>query len=165
MDSVTVELEALNAQASSVEERAPPPERTETVGRYSVRLVEVDDVLDFTRSVAGGAELRFRVTLIAMNHAPLRINVKGLNCFVAWADRATRPTPAIVASQDGSVDLISVQREKIGRVSWSFGTPTHTSRVFLVDGQELVIPYVDATYAVVLHLGDDRELVAMCKRA
>jgi len=37
--------------------------------------------------------------------------------------------------------------------------------VFLVDGEELVIPYENATSAVVVHLGDDRELVAMCKRA
>lgn len=163
MDSVTVELEAIMPRPDAPEEPVVATEREETVGRYRVRLVEVNDAIDFTRATATG-ELRFRISMIAIPHTPLRINIKGLNCFVAWADRATRPTPAIVATQDGSVDLVSAQREKIGRVSWSFGTPAHTGRVFLVDGQELVIPYENASSAVVVHLGDDRELVAMCKR-
>ena len=167
MDSVTVELESLSEKEAAPEpdaEPARPAERTQTIGRYRVRLVDVHEVLDFTQGSATG-ELRFRVTMLAVHNTPLRINIKGLNCFVAWADRGTRPTPAIVANQDGAVDLISAQREKIGRVTWTFGTPTHKGRVFLVDGEELVIPYGDATHAVVLHLGDDRELVAMCKRA
>ena len=171
MDSVTVELETARApkdepavEAFEVEQRVAPAERVESVGEYRVRVVEVNDAIDFTRATPRG-EVRFRITMLAMSHSPLRINVKGLNCFVAWADRGGRPTPAIVATQDGSIDLISSTRETVGRISWSFGTPSHIGRVFLVDGQELVIPYENATYAVVVHLGDDRELVAMCKRA
>jgi hypothetical protein len=127
--------------------------------------VEVNEVLELTRENPTIGELKIRVTMLALSNAPLRINIKGLNCFVSWADRGSRPTPAIVAQQDGALDLISAHREHVGRLSWSFGTSTHTGHVFVVDGEELVIPYSEATHAVVLHLGDDRELVAMCRRA
>jgi serine/threonine-protein kinase len=163
-DSVTVELESMKNK-DGVPEPVPPPERTKVVGGYRVRLVEVNEVLELTRANATIGELKLRFTMVIVNNAPLRLNIKGLNCFVSWADRAPRPTPAIVAQQDGALDLISAHREHVGRVSWSFGTSTHTGRLFVVDGQELVIPYSEATHAVVLHLGDDRELVAMCKRA
>jgi serine/threonine-protein kinase len=162
-DSVTVELESAKEQNGGVAP-APPPERTKIVGGYRVRLVEVNEVLELTRANPTIGELKLRFTMLAVNNTPLRLNIKGLNCFVAWAERGGRPTPAIVAQQDGALDLISAHREHVGRVSWTFGTSTHTGRLFVVDGQELVIPYSEATHAVVLHLGDDRELVAMCRR-
>jgi serine/threonine-protein kinase len=162
-DSVTVELESLNTDDGQPEP-APPPERTKLVGSYRVRLVDVSEVLELTRENPTLGELKIRVTMLVVN-SELRLNIKGLNCFVSWADRAGRPTPAIVAQQDGTLDLISARREHVGRVSWTFGTSAHTGRLFVVDGQELVIPYSEATHAVVLHLGDDRELVAMCRRA
>jgi hypothetical protein len=164
LDSVTVELEAVK-EKNGRPEPVPPPERTQVVGRYRVRLVEVNEVLELTRANPTIGELKLRFTLVIVNHAPPRLNIKGLNCFVSWADRASRPSPAIVAQQDGALDLISAHREHVGRISWSFGTSTHTGRLFVVDSQELVIPYTEATHAVVLHLGDDRELVAMCRRA
>ncbi len=164
MDSVTVDLESVVRKPDAPEVPTAATESARSVGHYRVRVVEVDDALDFTRATPTG-EVRFRISMIAVNNAPLRINIKGLNCFVAWTDRTARPTPAVVATQDGSVDLVSAQREKIGRISWSFGTPSHIGRVFLVDGEELVIPYENASSAVVVHLGSDRELVAMCKRA
>ncbi len=160
MNSVTIELETVSEGPQTV----PPTERSVDVGRYRIRLVDVNEMLEFTHPSPLGLAVRFRVTMLPSHNGPLRINVKGLNCFVAWADRGGRPTPAIVANQDGTVDLISAQREKIGQISWALGTPTHIGRQFVVDGQELVIPYRDATHAVVLYLGEDRELIAMCKR-
>jgi hypothetical protein len=162
-DSLTTALESVKIRDGQPEP-VSPAERARALGAYRVRLVEVNEMLELTREHEKMGELRVRVTMLPVKNEPLRVHIKGLNCFVSWTDPGSRPTPAIVAQQDGAVDLISALRERVGRISWSFGTRTHTGHVFVVDGQELVVPYADATHAVVLHLGDDRELVVMCRR-
>jgi hypothetical protein len=92
----------------------------------------------------------------------IRINVKGLNCFVA-KDHA-RPTPAVVSDTDGHIAFISSTRAVLGKVSWSFGKPTDEGKLFVLDGEQLVVPYREASHAVAVHFGPDGELVVMCRR-
>jgi hypothetical protein len=139
-----------------------PPEKSVLVGRSHVRLVEVNDSLDFTCIDAKGAEVRFRVALLPNVKGGIRINVKGLNCFVV-KDNA-RPTPAVVADTDGHLAFISSTRAVLGEISWSFGKPMAEGELFVIDGEQLVVPYREASHAVAVHLGPDRELVVMCRR-
>ena len=152
-----------------------PAERTIDLGTRKVRLVEINEKLDVL--VTGEHDLRFRVTIlpsglsarsnITENPAGFSINVKGLNCFVTKENG--RPTPAIVAQDDGAASFVNGDKTRTGTLRWSFGTPTRNvgpgaGRVFAIDGIDLVVTYAEASQAVALDLGPDREVVVMCKR-
>jgi len=137
-----------------------------------VRVIDVHEKLDLTFQGAQG-EVRLRVTLIPSPSQSFRINVKGLNCFVKGP--GGRPTPAIVASADGSADFISTTWKELGHVGWSFGMVRDPSaaggRVFRVEDGEMMVPFSQATQCVALYLGQgphrdgrDGDVVIMCRR-
>jgi hypothetical protein len=99
------------------------------------------------------------------------IHVKGLTCFVAKHGQNKerhRPTPALTvhAERDpqGSLDLVSTGRQVLGEMSWSFGQASPQGRLFVMDGQQLLVPYSEAQQAVALMLSRGSDLVVMCRR-
>jgi serine/threonine-protein kinase len=149
----------------------------------AIRAVEVHEKLDLTLGAPSGAEVRFRVSIVPHRGARgFQISVKGLNCFVTRASAssgssnggapsaltsASRPTPAINADEDGSVDFVSMSREWLGRLVWSFGNATASGHVFRVSSGDLVVRSSEVGMAVALvalDLAPDREVLVMCKR-
>lgn len=139
-----------------------PAETVVDVGGRRVRIVEVHEKIDVTEPSSDGFGARFRVTLLPGRAQTFRLHLKGLNCFVARA--GTAPSPALVADSDGAADLVSMQREKIGHMRWSFGRVAPEGRVFQLDDRELVIPPPQGTHAVALEVGKDREAIVICRR-
>jgi hypothetical protein len=166
LESVTLTVETV-APREREKMLVAPVERSQSIGNRTVRVVEVHEKLELTLGGPRGFDVRFRVTMVPVREGELRINVKGLNCFVTRADaaQASRPTPAVTAGDDGAVDFVSTTREWLGRLGWTFGKPGPSrSRVFHVSGGELVVPSTEALYAVALDLGESREVIVMCKR-
>ena len=150
MESLRVEVPD---SAQQVQEQIAP------LGARNVRYITVHEKLDLSFLDVHGGEVRFRVSILP---AVDSINVKGLNCFVQRP--GGRPSPALTATADGSADLVSARRETLGSLSWSFGVPGPTGRVFLVDGAQLVVPYGEAAQAVALLPSRGRDLVVMLRR-
>jgi serine/threonine-protein kinase len=140
----TVDLRA-HVQASS------PPR--------SVRRVQVHESLDLSFSDPSGAPVRFRVTLLP-SVSP-SVNVKGLSCFVGR--QKNRPTSAVTVSQDSTIQLMSSTRQDLGALHISFGQATDSGRLFVVDGQKLLIAYSEAQQAVTLTLSGGTDIVVMCR--
>ncbi len=138
-----------------------PAEQLYVLGERKVRVVEVSEKLDLTISSGNTIEVRFRVTMLP-GKGPLRVNIKGLTCFVA--SEAGRPTPAIVTDRDGGTRFISTQRSELGSIEWQFGESTQSGRVFNIDGEELFLPYPQATQAIAIDLGNPREVIVICRR-
>ena len=165
LESVTLTVETVSAKDRETR-LVQPPEQAQTVAGRTVRVVEVHEKLELTLTSPGGLDVRFRVSIVAIKDE-FRLSIKGLNCFVQRAAQATAgtPTPALNASEDGSVDFVSMKREFLGRLSWFFGKPgPGGGRVFRVATGELVVPSSQARYAVALDLGKDHEVIVMCKR-
>jgi serine/threonine protein kinase len=135
------------------------PEKVSSHGARNVRYITVHEKLDLSFLDANGGEVRFRVSILPTQDS---LNLKGLNCFVCRT--GGRPSPAMTATADGTADLVSARRETLGSISWSFGVPGPTGRVFLVDGAQLVVPYGDAAQAVALLPSRGRDLVVMLRR-
>jgi serine/threonine protein kinase len=133
-------------------------------GQRRVRYVQVHERLDLSFLDAAGVPVRFRVTMLP--GPPTKLNVKGLSCFIAR--RGQRPTPALTVSADGdvagSLDLVSTARQTLGELAWNFGQPGADARLFVVDGQQLLVPYSEAQEAVALMLGNGNDVVVMCRR-
>jgi serine/threonine protein kinase len=173
-ESVTLETGPENVAADAEPQSVAPPERWAEVGGRRVRVVETHERLDLAVPTAKGVDMRFRVTLLPARGTSFRVNIKGLNCFIARPGGT--PSPALVAETDGEAELISSQRERIGTLSWSFGAvrgpdadagtlgQAQGSRVFTFADANLVIPFPQGTFAVALELGHDRELIVICRR-
>lgn len=158
-------------------ENVAPAEQALQQGDARVRIVDVHEKLDISTYGAdggnGGNGVRFRVSFLPSRQG-FRINIKGLNCFVKSS--SGRPTPAIVAESDGVVAFVSTAREELGHIAWSFGRWQHATpgeggwpatpegRVFQLATGEMVVPSPQATQAVALFLGRDRDVIIMCRR-
>ena len=151
----TLALEADDAKA---------PERVQQHGERRVRYVQVHERLDLSFLDAEGGQVRCRVTMLPGQ--PLRLNLKGLTCFVGR--RGQRPTPALTVAADkdpgGSIDLVSASRKTLGELAWNFGQTGPNGRLFVVDGRQLLVPYPEAREAVALMLGNGTDVVVMCRR-
>ncbi len=176
-ESVTLIVEPPAERADDAEPIAPP-ERTALVDGRRVRIVEVVDKLDFTlhapatRPVVALRPTRFRVALLP-SPAPegFAIHIKGLNCFIlrAAGSARARPTPAITSSESGEAELVSGEQEALATIRWSFGRASdvgpNAGRAFDIGKGELVIPFSQASQAVAIDLGPEREAIVVCKRA
>ncbi len=141
----------------------PAPERIAQYGERRVRYVYVHEKLDLSFLDADGGLVRVRVTMLPGSDQ--KLNVKGLTCFVAR--RGQRPTPALTVTADGAADLVSSTRQQLGELTWSFGQAQPAGRLFVVDGQQLLVPYSEGQQAVALTLGGrfaGNDLVVMCRR-
>jgi hypothetical protein len=158
--------ESITVEATFDEDRGAqsvaPPERWLDVAGRKVRIVETHEKLDLSVPTARGVDMRFRVTLLPAREQ-LRVNLKGLNCFVRRAGATL--SPALVADSDGTADFVSTQKESLGTVAWTFGMPRGAARVFPVAGGELVVPFPQGHHALALELGPERELIVICRRA
>jgi serine/threonine-protein kinase len=158
-DSITVE-------ATFESDRGPqsvaPPEKWLDVAGRRVRIVETHERLDLSVPTAKGVDVRFRITLLPAREQ-LRVNLKGLNCFVRRSGATV--SPALVADFDGTADLVSTQKENLGTLAWTFGAARGQSRVFPVGRGELVVPFPQGHHALAVELGPDRELIVICRRA
>ncbi len=137
----------------------PLPERVVAQGERRIRYVQVHEKLDLSFLDPDGGQVRFRITMLPGQ--TISLNVKGLSCFVAR--RGGRPTPAITANQDMTVDLVSTHRQILGEVTVLFGAPTPNGRVFVVDGRQLLVPYAEAQQVVALMLSRGNDVVVMCR--
>ncbi len=166
--SISVEV-AFKAPADR--QSIEPPEQWLEVGGRRVRLVETHEKLDLSYaseapSEAGGG-VRFRVTLLPARGSQFSVNFKGLTCFIGKPGGSA--SPALVADVDGTADLVSTRKERVGTVAWSFGTvrssPAGMSRVFQVARGELVVPFPHGERAIMVELAPDREVIVICRRA
>jgi hypothetical protein len=138
-----------------------PPHEELTFGERTVQLIDIDP-LDLAIPTPKGFEARIRVTLM-FDRDGIRMNLKGLNCFLVRGGKGM-PTPAIVTKEDASASFVSSTREPLGQIVWSFGRQAETGRAFGLDGQEMMVPYTRATYAVALDVGRPHPVVVVCKR-
>jgi hypothetical protein len=140
-----------------------PPEQWLQVGGRSVRLVETHEKLDLTIPPRGVTEeLRLRATLLPGRGPQFRVNFKGLSCFIGRPGGTA--SPAIVADADGTAELVSAKRERIGGLHWSFGTIRGNARVFPIARGELVVPFPQGECALAVELSPDREVIVICRR-
>ncbi len=193
LESITLVVEPVADHVHDAEPVAPP-ERSATVGGRGVRIVELSDKLDFTlhrphRSGDPSAPLRpirFRIALLpSPGPEGFAIHVKGLNCFIVRAPNSSprpprrsrapsgptraRPTPAITSAEAGEAELVSGEQEVLAQIAWSFGRASDVGdgagRVFDFGNAELVIPFSQASQAVAIDLGPEREAIVICRRA
>ena len=147
-----------NAQ---LEEAPPvPPQQISTPGGTRASIIEVDDRLDLAVPSALGVDARVRLTFVPSREG-YRVNVKGLNCFVA---RDGRPSAAVLLDRDGTVELMSSSRENMGRISLVFGAISGPNRVFPSIGPDLLLPLDRARRAVAIHIESTGELIVMCSQ-
>jgi serine/threonine-protein kinase len=141
-------------------QQALAPERVMQYGERIVRYVQVHERLDLSFTDADGGQVRVRVTMLP--GSSLKLNVKGLSCFVAR--RGQRPTPALTVSEDGAADLVSAARQTLGELTWSFGQAGPEGRLFVVDGRQLLVPYSEGQQVIALMLSRGADLIVMCRR-
>ena len=153
--TLTVELPS-KLQGQAPPERAIPFAQQ---GRRAARVVDVHERLDVSMIGDSGAEIRVRITMLPSQDHTVRLNIKGLNCFVS---KAGRPTPAITAQADGGTDFVDTAWRRVGKMGWSFGALTPAGRVFRMDDGEMMIPSSQGSHAVALYLGPD--VLIMCRR-
>jgi serine/threonine-protein kinase len=100
---------------------------------------------------------RFRITITPSAGATPRINVKGLNCFVAR--QGSRPTTAVDIEADLDVDLFAPDRKQLDGVRCTLGRNSEGERLFDLGGVTLSVPA--AAGAVLLDIGPGRELALL----
>lgn len=152
---VALELEGSDSGTA----RLARAERIVMHGERRIRYVHVHEKLDLSLFDASGGKVRFRVTMLPGPRTT--VNLKGLSCFVA--KRGGRPTPAVTATHDTDVELISSARRYLGEFSIAFGQPSPNGRLFVVDGRHLLIRYEEAQQAIVLTLSGGNDVVVMCR--
>ncbi|MGH7286382.1 MAG: serine/threonine protein kinase, partial [Polyangiaceae bacterium] len=127
------------------------------------RRVDVQEKIDLSFAGPKGDAVRFRVSVVPSRDHEIRLNIKGLNCFVR---QSGRPTPAIVADRDGTAELISTAWEPLGKIGWSFGEPRMgpqgPGRAFRLSDGEMMVPSQGAQHPVAIFLGNDGDVVVMC---
>jgi len=103
---------------------------------------------------------RFRVTLMPSGRPAPRVNVKGLNCFVARV--GARPTTAVDVEGDMDVELIAPDRRRLDGVRCAIGRPGDSGWLYDVGAVTLAVP---AAGAVLLDVGPGRELALVHRGA
>ncbi len=160
LDSITLEIPASGSAGALTAE--PSEQRVAVVGR-DARIVETHERLDLSLTTPAGTSVRFRVTFLPGAGSQFGVNLKGLNCFVARPGSTPSPALVVTAGIDGHAELMSVRREALGEVAWTFGTLREDARVFWTQDAELVVPFPRGMYALALDLGADRDLIVVCR--
>ncbi len=160
-ETLSTPLATRQHESAQLEEAPPvPPQHVPMGGGAQAAVIEVDDRLDLAVPTALGVDARVRLTFVPSRDG-YRINIKGLNCFVA---RDGRPAAALVVERDGTVELLSSTREPMGRMSLTFGAISGPTRVFPAIGPDLVLPLHRAQRAVAIRIESTGELIVMCSR-
>jgi hypothetical protein len=132
-------------------------------------VVEVEDRLDLAVPSALGVDARVRLMFVPSRDG-YRLNVKGLNCFVAQNGRPAAavlldPTTRSPTGDFSVVELISSTREPMGRLLCTFGTVSGPNHVFPAIAPDLVLPSQRTNRAVAIHIESTGELIVMCSQA
>ena len=161
-DTLSTPLATRQHGNAQLEEAPPvPPQEIPMSGGARATMVEVDDRLDLAVPSTLGVDARVRLTFVPARDG-YRLNVKGLNCFVA---RDGRPAAAVLVDRDGLVELLSSTREPMGRLAFTFGAIQGPNRVFPAIGPELLLPLQRAQRAVAIHIESTGELIVMCSQS
>jgi serine/threonine protein kinase len=99
---------------------------------------------------------RFRVTLLPGPAAGARLNLKGLNCFVASA--GTRPATAVNLEHDDELELLGSDRRAMERITCSLGRPAGARQLCRLQSRTLAVAGASLG-AVLLDVGPGRELI------
>jgi len=105
---------------------------------------------------------RVRLTIVPSRDGAVRLNAKGLNCFVRR--EGGRPSAAVDLGEDGEVELVAADRRVLDRMRIRFGAVINDVRVFALDGPIVGIP-PDGPPAVLIDLGPGRELALLYRLA
>jgi eukaryotic-like serine/threonine-protein kinase len=167
-DSISVEVAFKGSSGDPRPSQAiEPPEQWLEVDGRKVRLVETHEKLDLSYPSGPGADVRFRVTLLPARGSQFSVNFKGLSCFIGKP--GGHASPALVTDTDGAADLVSSRKERLGGLTWSFGTvrsaPGGSARVFPIARGELVVPFPHGERAILVELAPEREVIVICRRA
>jgi serine/threonine-protein kinase len=144
------------------------------IGDRAVRFALVEERLDLDVPGPPGTSAGVRFTIMPTTGGAFRVNIKGLNCFVlnSGGRGSPRPTPAISAGSDGSIEIVSASsRKPLARLRFSFGTvkastgSAPAARVFDIAGATLVVPFPKGAYALSIDVDSERDVILMCKRA
>ena len=149
-----------------VAEVAPPP--PVSTARRGVRVAEVYEKLELEVPSAHGIAAQFRVSFLLERERAFRIQVKGLNCFVAkvTASGVARPTPAINAAEDFSVEFVSTMKHVLGRAVFVFGRLAASGEhVFRTREGDVVVASPSGSFAVAVDLGPRQDLIVICTRS
>jgi serine/threonine protein kinase len=195
LESITLVAEPSAEHAPEAEPVAPPERSASVGGRgvriveLSDKLDFTLHAPPTTRDPSAPLRpIRFRISLLpAPGPEGFAIHVKGLNCFIVRAPTSSpnpprrprgapghqghraRPTPAITATESGEAELVSGEQDVLTPIAWSFGRASDVGagagRVFDFGGGDLVIPFSQASQAVAIDLGPEREGIVICKRA
>ncbi len=141
----------------------PPTRRSAGAGgprsAVPVRLVEVRERADLALDGPRG-QVRFRVSFLPATSN--KVNVKGLNCFVFRP--GGRPTSAVVMEGDGVVTFVGSDRGVLGEAALLFGDEAPGGRVFVAEGQPVLVPSSQGEQSIALLLDAPRELVVVVQR-
>ncbi len=160
-ETLSTPLATRQHESAQVEEAPPiPPQQISTASGTRASIIEVDDRLDLACPSSLGVDARVRLTFVPSREG-YRVNVKGLNCFVA---RDGRASAAVLMDRDGIVELMSSSREPMGRISLEFGAISGPNRVFPSIGSDLLLPLQRARRAVAIHIESTGELIVMCSQ-
>lgn len=105
---------------------------------------------------------RFRVTLLPAGAAGARLNLKGLNCFVASA--GGRPATAVNLEQDAELELLGPDRRALEHITCSLGRAAGARQLCRLGSRTLAIEGA-RTGAVLLDVGPGRDLLLIHHRA
>jgi serine/threonine protein kinase len=159
-ETLSTPLATRQHESAQLEEAPPIPPQQVSVGNVQASIIEVDDRLDLAVPSSLGVDARVRLTFVPSREG-YRVNVKGLNCFVA---RDGRPAAAVLFDRDGTVELLSSTREPMGRMTLAFGAVSGPNRVFPSIGPDLLLPLQRARRAVAIHIESTGELIVMCSQ-
>ncbi len=160
-DTLSTPLATRQHENAQLEEAPPIPPQQIPGGAGRASVIEVDDRLDLAVPTSLGVDARVRLTFVPSRDG-YRVNVKGLNCFVA---RDGRAAAAVLFERDGMAELMSSSREPMGRIALAFGAVSGPNRVFPAIGPDLVLPLQRAQRAVAIHIEATGELIVMCSQA
>ena len=74
----------------------------------------------------------------------------------------------MVRLPDIGFDKVKIQlivyHKELGILAWSFGREAPSGRLFHTGAGEMMVPSTQASQAIALYLGRDREVILMCRR-
>jgi eukaryotic-like serine/threonine-protein kinase len=103
--------------------------------------------------------IRLRFTLLPATTPKTRVHVRGLNCFLQKPDAV--PTGGVDVAEDGEVDLVGVDRVRLGRLRVSLGEKAEKMWLVKTPDLHLSVPVAAAADLLVLGFSSTLELSLM----
>jgi serine/threonine-protein kinase len=129
-----------------------PPELE--AGGDRIQLLAVSDAVNVESpwsSDDAAATIRLRLTLLPESQGLTRVNLKGLNCFLAKP--GDRPTRALDLREDRMLVVLSSDRKQQDMVQIRFGHPLADARLYRPGPTAIVLPAESFTKSCLLEFG------------